>query len=240
MAELQYNSKLKSFQTDGGTEFKPLTNFLASQGVVHRLTCPYTHHQNGSVERKHRHVVETGLTLLAHSHLPMQYWDYAFCTAVYLINRMPTSVLHAKSPFTTLYKTSPDYKLMKVFGCACFPLLRPYNQAKMSFHSKECVFLGYCPQHKGYKCLDVTGKIYLSKDVLFNEYRFPYPELFPEEPSVCTSLPKQPTSIPFPIGSYPLVSNPLVSNPSLIASSPSSSTSPFVSSCSVPEHREGK
>ncbi|MCH87925.1 retrovirus-related Pol polyprotein from transposon TNT 1-94, partial [Trifolium medium] len=52
-----------------------------------KLTCPHTHHQNGSVERKHRHVVETGLTLLAQAHLPLKFWDYAFMTATYLINR---------------------------------------------------------------------------------------------------------------------------------------------------------
>jgi hypothetical protein len=59
-------------------------------GISHRLSCPYTHQQNGAVERKHCHVVETGLALLSHASIPLTYWDDAFQTAYFLINRLPT------------------------------------------------------------------------------------------------------------------------------------------------------
>src|ERR1044072_1896389 len=143
LVEKQFNAILKSVQTDGGGEFRPFTKWLQDLGVVHRIICPHTHHQNGTVERKHRHLVETGLTLLAHAQLPLCFWDYAFLTAAYLINRMPTPVLSQKSPFQVLYDKIPDYKFLKVFGCACFPFLRPYNKHKVSYHSRECIFLGY-------------------------------------------------------------------------------------------------
>lgn len=69
-----------------------------------------------------------------------------------------------------------------MFGCACFPHLRPYYQYKMQFRSAECVYLGPSSQHKGYKCLASNGRIFISKDVLFIEFRFPYPDLFPPPP----------------------------------------------------------
>jgi hypothetical protein len=38
-----------------------------------------------------------------------------------------------------------------------------------------CVFLGYSAMHKGYECLDCrTGRIYISREVIFNEAIFPF------------------------------------------------------------------
>jgi histone deacetylase 1/2 len=51
------------------------------------------HQQNGPAERKHRHIVEVGLSLLAYASMPLKYWDEAFLTAVYLINRLPSKVI---------------------------------------------------------------------------------------------------------------------------------------------------
>jgi hypothetical protein len=56
----------------------------------------------GSVERRHRHIVETGLTLLATAHVPLTLLDAAFETATYLINSLPSKVTHNKSPFQLL------------------------------------------------------------------------------------------------------------------------------------------
>jgi hypothetical protein len=119
-------------------------------------------------ERKLRHILETGLTLLAHSHLSNKYWVGAFLTAVYIINRFPTPTLQNASPYFKLYNREPDYKKLRVFGCLCYPLLRPYGLHKLKFRSKTCIFLGYI--NAGYKCLDpMINKAYLSKHVIFNE-----------------------------------------------------------------------
>jgi histone deacetylase 1/2 len=47
MVELQFGHPFKILQTDWGGEFRPFTNFLNDLGVIHRLICPHTHHQNG-------------------------------------------------------------------------------------------------------------------------------------------------------------------------------------------------
>lgn len=188
MVELQFSWKIKGVQSDGGGEFKPFTKYLTELGIVHRFTCPYTHHQNGTVERKHRHIVETGLALLAHSKLPLTYWDHAFVTAAYLINRLPSVTLQQQSPYSILMHKPPEYSSLRVFGCACFPFLRPYNSHKLAYRSQECIFLGYSFVHKGYKWLAADGNIYVSKDVLFHETRFPYLDLF-HSPTSSSTVP---------------------------------------------------
>ena len=92
-----------------------------------------------------------------------------------------------------LFNQIPDYKFFKVFGCLCFTHLRPYNSQKFSFKSEECVFLGYSPSHKGYRCLSKTGRVFIARSFLFDETKFPYTALFksPDRtiPHVTNTLP---------------------------------------------------
>lgn len=101
----------------------------------------------GSVERKHRHVVEIGLALLAHAFVPKKYWPEAFNTVVYLINRLPSPVLLGKTPFKCLFAKVPNYTFLPVFGLACRPNLRPFNKHKLDYRFALCIFLGYSPDH---------------------------------------------------------------------------------------------
>jgi hypothetical protein len=77
-----------------------------------------------------------------------------------------------------LFGNSSDYSLLRIFGCACWPNLRPYNKHKLSFRSKQCAFIGYSSLHKGYRCLDIsTGRIYISREIVFDETIFPFASL---------------------------------------------------------------
>jgi hypothetical protein len=174
--------KVLAIQTDwgGGGQVPQTSQFFERIGISHHVSCPHTHQQNGSVERKHRHIVETGLALLAHASMPLKFWDEAFLTVIFLINRLPTLVLHHMSPIEKLFSTKHAYSFLRTFGCACWPHLRPYNTHKLAFRSKQCTFLGYSTNHKGYKCLDIsTGRVYISRDVVFDETIFPFPHFIP-------------------------------------------------------------
>jgi hypothetical protein len=212
-----FNTQIKLVQSDWGGEYRTISTFFKNCGIVHRVSCPHTYQQQGSIERKHRHVVETGLSLLSHAHMPLRFWDDAFQTACFLINRLPTPVLQNKSPFEKLFNSVPDYLFLKTFGCACWPNLQSYNSHKLQPRSLQCVFLGYSLLYHGYKCLHIpTGRLYISRDVIFLENLFPFFKNTSTLPTQTTTPSGQSVSI---LGPCPL----LCSQP---RSSPAPSTAP--------------
>lgn len=124
LVENKFNTRIGTFFfSDNGGEFLALRSFLATAGISHLTSPPHTPEHNGLSERKHRHVVETGLSLLTHAGMPSSYWTYAFATAIYLINRLPTPVLNMTSPFHKLFGEIPNYGKLRTFGSLCFPWL---------------------------------------------------------------------------------------------------------------------
>ena len=112
--------------------------------------------------------------MLHKTNLPLSYWSYAFSTNVYLLNRIPSSVLNFVSPWQRLYLRKLFYHALKVFGCACFPFFKPYSSHKFDPKSRMCIFLGYPPLSKGYIYLKVsTRKVYISPHCIFHESMFP-------------------------------------------------------------------
>jgi len=67
---------------------------LQQCGITHRLSCPHTHQQNSAIERKHRYIVEVGLSLLANASMPQSFWAEAFQIATFLINHTDASPNH--------------------------------------------------------------------------------------------------------------------------------------------------
>ena len=173
--ERQFSRKIKYVQTNWGGEYHKLNSFFKTIGIHHHLICPHIHEQNDIVERHHRHIVKTSLTLLGHCKTPLKLWNYAFETSIYLINCMSTPVLRNKSPFECLFHQPPNYAFLCVFGCLCFPFLRPYNVHKLDYRSTPCMFLGYSSSHLGYRYLDLSSNcIYISHHVQFHEQSFPF------------------------------------------------------------------
>ena len=158
--ETQTSHILKSIQTDNAKEFLSLKTYFASHGIHHCLICPHTHDQNGSIECKHRHIANMGLSLLAGASFPHKFWGESFSSVVHIINNLPTSVVLNKSPYETLFLHKPDYNFLKVFGCVCYPLLRPYNQHKFDFCSSLCLFLGNSTRNKGYIVYNLLEKLF--------------------------------------------------------------------------------
>lgn len=90
LVEKYFNTSIISMFTDNGGEYQALIPLFQSMGISHYTTPPHTPEQNGIAERRHRHIVETGLALLHFAGLPLTFWSHAFQTAAHLINRLPT------------------------------------------------------------------------------------------------------------------------------------------------------
>lgn len=149
--------------------------------MVHKISCIYTHQQNGFVERRHRHIVETTITLMHTAGLSQSFWFHACAHAVLLINRMPSVIGHEFSIFC-LYNKHHDIAQVKVFGSIVFPYIKPYNHTKIQSRFLLCIILAYVIGCKGTICYYLPSKNqFLCKHVIHNEI------VFPAKNSFCSS-----------------------------------------------------
>ncbi|CAH9137156.1 unnamed protein product, partial [Cuscuta epithymum] len=195
LVENLFDRKIKVFQSDGGGEFDNIifNNHFLKSGILFRKSCPDTPAQNGVAERKHRHLLELTRTMLIEASIPPTFWVDALYTATYIVNRLPTPLLNNFTPFEKLFNKPPDFNFLRVFGCACFPNFIAKSSNKLSPRSTRCVFIGYAPGYKGYRCLEpISGRVYISRDVLFHETDFPFSTLV----SRTTSPPVTITDLP--------------------------------------------
>ncbi|KAL0316620.1 UNVERIFIED_CONTAM: Retrovirus-related Pol polyprotein from transposon RE2 [Sesamum radiatum] len=79
------------------------------------------------------------------SFLPTKFWGESVLTATYLINWLPTPLLHWKSPFEVLHQKPPDYTRLKLFGCLCYASNNsPHKET--SFHETTYPFQSTPPE----------------------------------------------------------------------------------------------
>lgn len=97
--------KIRVVQTNNAKEFLKLGKKLAELGIAHRVAAPYSHQQMGLVEWRHRHLIDTTVTMLCHAHLTNDFWDVL--TACYLYNRNPSPLLKGKSSMEVLLGKTP-------------------------------------------------------------------------------------------------------------------------------------
>lgn len=141
-------------------------------GIAHQRSAPYSHQQMGLVERRHRHLIYTTVTMLKHASLSNAFWDYGVLTT-YLYNQNPTPLLTGRSPLEALLGKKPKYERLTVFGSLCFPCLRSYRGNKFDSKSRPCIFIGYSMGQNYYLYFELDNwRIFASRDVVFNKLDF--------------------------------------------------------------------
>ena len=178
MTSAQFNVKVKTMRSDNALELglnKEAMEYFLSKGIIYQTSCVETPQQNGVVERKHKHLLETSRALLFHSGLPLKYWGECVLTSTYLINRFPSKVLKGLSPFHLLFGKKPSYDHLKVFGSLCYASTLKSGRDKFQPRAIPSIFLGYPFGQKAYKLLNLeTHQVFTSRDVVFHEQILPY------------------------------------------------------------------
>ena len=179
MIQTQFQTKIQVLKSDNAREYyeASLGDYFENQGIIHQSSCVDTPQQNGVAEKKNRHILEVARSLRFTTHVPKHFWGEAVLIATYLINRMPSRVLHFKSPYDTLLHTFPTTRVLttlplEVFGCSAFVHIHAQHRSKLDPKALKCIFVGHSSNQKGYKCYSpVTRSFYNSMDVTFFEHQ---------------------------------------------------------------------
>ena len=130
MVKTQFNTGIRRFQTDQGEEFKSnkMKKYLAKKEILWELTVPYAHEQNETAEQENQIIQEKARMSLIDARLPETLWAETLSTAVYLMNRSPTSQLNTTS-YEALHRKKSNLSKLWIFRCAAYT----FNE-----HAKSC------------------------------------------------------------------------------------------------------
>ncbi|KAF7828725.1 Retrovirus-related Pol polyprotein from transposon TNT 1-94 [Senna tora] len=90
-------------------------------------------------------------------------------------HRLPyKSSSNRRSDYLLVMYTNVNY--FRVFGSICYVHISKNNRTKLDPKARRCVFVGYDPYRKGWRCMDLqTKKFTTSRDVVFDEVSTTFP-----------------------------------------------------------------
>lgn len=162
---------IKRVRCDNAKEFfnKEVGKLLSARGVSYEKIASYTPEQNGFIERENRTVQESARTMLVACGLNKSLWPEAVKTAVYFLNRSPSSKHPDTTPYQQWFGKKPNLSHVKVFGTVGFAHV-PINRKKWDPKAIRVHLVGYEATSKNYRLFDPkSNKVFVSCDVKFNE-----------------------------------------------------------------------
>jgi len=145
MVTAHFNLKISRFRCDNGREYtsKEMTREFKKKGIRIEYTIRYTPQQNDVAERMNRSILDKARCMLLHSQLNKSFWSDAILSAIYILNRSPTTALNDVVPAELWYGKRPDVRKLKVFGCIAFlHIPKELNPRKFDTRSKKCIMVG--------------------------------------------------------------------------------------------------
>ncbi|KAG6606572.1 putative integrase [Phytophthora cinnamomi] len=173
--EKQFDARVKFVRHDGAKEFatNSLLAYYEDHGIEVQPTVRYAHQTNATAERANRTIVTIGRSMLHYAGLDKTFWAEAAMTAIYIKNRLPSPKSPDKTPFEIVYKSKPNVKHMRIFGCKAYVLTPKEKRLKWDPKAREGIFMGYEERSKAYRVYDIeAGQVVISRDVTFDESSF--------------------------------------------------------------------
>ncbi len=129
-------TKLRCIRGDGAGEFgrsKIFRQELGNLGLQWESSPPYTHQQQGLVERAIRQITEGGRAQLARSYLGNDYWFLACQDFTLKSNCLPHQSLGGDSPYERLHPgRKPRYQAFRKFGQTAYVHIDKTRQGNFS------------------------------------------------------------------------------------------------------------
>ena len=173
LVENKFGRSIKTVRSDNGREYvnKQLEEYLVSRGIRLETTVPYTPQQNGRSELDNRTIVESARTMLQAANLPLTLWAEAVSTAVYLLNRTPSSsVQEGKTPYEVWFEKKANLDHVRIFGSEAFVHIPKQFTTKFDARAKKVILVGYDGESSKYRVYDPnTKRVSVSRDVILNE-----------------------------------------------------------------------
>jgi hypothetical protein len=89
--------------------------------------------------------------MLNEKNLPNYFWAEAIATAIYIMNRTPTTIVHGMTPKEKFIGKKLNVSHLKVFGCIAYMHVPDEKRSKLDPKVEKCIFIGYSLEQKGYR-----------------------------------------------------------------------------------------
>lgn len=162
---------LVTIRSDNGGEYlgKDTQEWMASNGIRHERSAPYTPQQNGVSERMNRTIMEAARSILHEKQVPLELWGEAVTCATHILNRSLSRTSEV-TPFELWHGCKPDVSYFRVFGSPAFVHIPEEQRRKLDQKALKCILVGYCEASKAYRMWNpTTRKLIISRDVAFDE-----------------------------------------------------------------------
>ena len=116
--------KLGTYCIDNGElKSNDMWKWLASQGITHQFTAPYTSPHIGCIEHMHHTLLAKARMMCLYANFPPFLWDEFYPTASHLHTKTTTCLVQGKTPWEMWFAHQLDYSYMHEIRCKAYVLI---------------------------------------------------------------------------------------------------------------------